>query len=151
MTHCFFLRHSFPSITLAASVTAVLYMVIMVLMSMSSSLSLTSGANFPPMVARKLQATSGSLNFSRSNLSLGWFGFHVFKQTRKFIITRPWSLPMSAPAKLLVPWMLTPDWKLFLTASLWSFGRSEYNGDNKTCCRDRIAPLTAPCPSHKKL
>ena len=40
------------------------------------------------------------------NLSLGWFGFLAFfRRTRKVIITRSWSLPMSAPGKLLVLWM----------------------------------------------
>ena len=88
-------RRSFPSITLAASVTAVLSVVIMVLMSMSSSLSPMSGANFHFIVAWKVQATSGSLNFSRSNLSLCWFSFiSFFRRTRKVIITRSWSLSM---------------------------------------------------------
>ena len=47
----------------------------MVLMSMSSSLRLMSGVNFPHIVAWKVHATSWSLNFSRSNLSLGWLVF----------------------------------------------------------------------------
>ena len=41
----------------------------MVSMSMSSSLSPMSGANLPPIVAWEVQATSGSLNFSKSNLA----------------------------------------------------------------------------------
>ena len=62
---------------------------IMVSMTMSSPISPMSGANFPPIVARKVQATSGSLSFSRSNRSDGWFGFlDFFKRTRKVIITR---------------------------------------------------------------
>ena len=95
----------------------------MVSMSMSSSLSPMSGANFPPIVAWKVQATSGSLSFSRSNLSLGWFGFLAFfRRTWKVIITRSWSLPMSAPGKLLVLWMLIPDRKRFFTLIwLWYF------------------------------
>ena len=77
--------------------------VIMVSMSMSSLLSPMSGANFPPTVAWKVQAISGSLSVSRSNLSLGWFAFLAFfRRTRKVSITRPWSLPMSAPGKLLI-------------------------------------------------
>ena len=81
-----------------------------------------SGVNFPHIVAWEVHATSGSLNFSRSNLSLGWFGFLTFfRWTRKVIITRSWSLPMSAPEKLLVLWMLTPGLKCFLTKmlSIW--------------------------------
>ena len=48
-----------PSISLVASVTVV----IMVLMSLSPSLSPMSGANFPPTFPWKMQATSGSLYF----------------------------------------------------------------------------------------
>ena len=36
-----------------------------------------SGVNFPYTVAWKVYATPGSLNFSRSNLGLGWFGFSL--------------------------------------------------------------------------
>ena len=38
----------------------------------------------------------------------------VFTRNRKIIITRSWSLPMSASGKLLVLWMLTPDRKRLL-------------------------------------
>ena len=70
---------------------------------------------FPTCRCLKSATTSGSLNFSRSNLSLGWFGFlALFRRTRK-VITRSWSLPMSAPGKILVIWMLTPDRKRFFT------------------------------------
>ena len=63
-----------------------------------------------------VQATSGSLNFLRSNLSLGWSGFLAFfRRTRKVIITGSWSLPTSAPGKHLVLWMSTPDRKHFFT------------------------------------
>ena len=51
---------------------------------------LMSGANFPPIVAWNLPATSGFLKLSRSNLSLNWVGFLVFfRRTRKVNITRP--------------------------------------------------------------
>ena len=64
----------------------------------------------------KVQATSGFLSFSRSNLSLCWFGFLAFfRRTQKIIITWSWSFPVSAPGKLLVLWMLTPDRKRFFT------------------------------------
>ena len=53
-------------------------MVIMVLVYLSSSLSPMSGVNFSPIVAWKVQATSGSLNFSSSDLILGWSGFLAF-------------------------------------------------------------------------
>ena len=42
----------------------------MVLMSMSPSLRQMSGANFPPIGALEVCATSESLNFSRSDLNL---------------------------------------------------------------------------------
>ena len=88
----------------------------MLSVSMLSSLRLMSGANFPPVVAGNVPATSGCLNLSRSNLSLDWVGFYVFfRRTRKVIITRSWALPMSAPGKLLVLWTLTPDWNRFLS------------------------------------
>ena len=92
----------------------------MLSMSISSSLRLMSGANFLPIVAWNVPATSGFLNLSRSNLSLDWVGFLVFfKRTRKVISTRSWSLPMSTPGKLLVLWTLTPDLNRFLTKT-WS-------------------------------
>ena len=78
VTHGIFLDHWFPSISFAASVTAVLQVVIMISMPIFSSLRPMSGVNFPHIVAWKVHATSGSLNFSRSNLGLGCFGFFTF-------------------------------------------------------------------------
>ena len=53
---------------------------------------------FPHIVDWKVH-----INFLRSILSLGWFSFLAFfRRTRKVIITRSLSLPMSAPEKLLV-------------------------------------------------
>ena len=76
---------TFPSISMAASVTAVLLVVIMVLMSVSSFLRPMTGANYPPIVAWKVHAPSGPFNFSRSNLRLGWFGFLAFfRRTRTY-------------------------------------------------------------------
>ena len=49
----------------------------MLSMFMSSSLMLMGGANFPPIVAWTVPATSGFLNLSSSNLSLDWVGFLV--------------------------------------------------------------------------
>ena len=135
MTHGFLLRCSFPSISVAASATAVLEVVIMLSISMSSSLSPMSGANFPPIVARKLQAASGSLSYLRSKLSLGWFDFlAAFRRTRKVNITRSWSLPMSVQGKLLVLWMLTPARKRLFTKKFINL--------------DVVFPIWAvPCPS----
>ena len=47
VTKVFLLRHAVPSISLAMLVTGVLQEVMMLSMSMSSSLLLMSGANFP--------------------------------------------------------------------------------------------------------
>ena len=47
----------------------------MVSMSISSSFRPMSGANFSPVVALKLHATSGSLNISRSNSVLAGLAF----------------------------------------------------------------------------
>ena len=52
-----------------------------------------------------------------------------------------------------LPWMVEPyNPTAFRKAKIvCNFGLSECNRVNKTCHRDRIARLTAPCPSHKKL
>ena len=56
-----------------------------------------------------------SFSFSRSNLCLVCFGLLIFLRRRwKVIIGRSWSLPMSAPGKLRVLAMSTPDRKRFL-------------------------------------
>ena len=69
---------SILSICWESPVSFLLQMVIMVPVSMSSFLRRISGANFQPIVAWKAHATSGSLNFSRSNLSLCWVGVLAF-------------------------------------------------------------------------
>ena len=103
--HCFHHRGRDPRLPRRSSpgssmaVLSVVY-IIVVFMSMSSSLR---SIIFPPIVAWKVYATFVSFNFSRSNLSLGWFGFlSVFRWTWKVIITRSRSLPISAPGKLLL-------------------------------------------------
>ena len=80
-----------------SSLISILYLVqVLSRLSARASSSCSSSARAP----------SGSLNFSRSNLSLGWFGFlPFFGQTQNVIITRSWSLPMSALGKLFVQWM----------------------------------------------
>ena len=78
----------------------------MLSLSTSSSLRLMSGANLPPIVAWNKPVTSG-LNFSKSNLSPDLVSSLVFyRRTRK--VFKSWSLPMSAPGKLLVLWTVTP-------------------------------------------
>ena len=80
----------------------------------------------PWLLAPQLQHLCHRQTADWSNLSLGWFGFLAFfKRTRKAIITRPWSLPMSAPGKLLVLCILTPGRKRFfikvLSIWLWNY------------------------------
>ena len=73
-------------------------------------------ANFLPVTAWKVSNILGSFSFSRSNLSLPYFGLLIlFRRKREVIISKLWSLPMSAPGKLCVLALFTPDWKHFLT------------------------------------
>ena len=69
---------------MAVSVTAVLKVVIIESMSVSSLLMMVRGENLLPIMARKVSNTFGSFSFPRSNLSLVCFG--LLKYTRlKFI------------------------------------------------------------------
>ena len=55
------------------------------------------------IIAWKVSNMLGSFSFSRSNLSLVCFGLLIFlRRRRKVIISKSWSLPMSAPGKLHV-------------------------------------------------
>ena len=67
---------------------------------------------FPTYLAWNVPAASSFLNFSRSNLSLDWVGFFVFfRRTRKVIITKSSSLPMSAASrKAPCPVDVNSDW-----------------------------------------
>ena len=96
--------------------TAVLKVVIMQSRSVSSLFMMVRGANFPPTIAWKVFNTLGFFSFSWSNLSLVCFDLLIlFRQRLKVIISKSWSLPMSAPRKLCVLALFTPDWKRFLT------------------------------------
>ena len=76
----------------------------------SSLLMMVRGANFPPIIAWKVSNTLRSVSFSRLNLSLVCFGLQILLRRRwKIIICKSWSLPMSAPGKLRVLAMFTPD------------------------------------------
>ena len=89
---------------------------------MSSPLRPMSGANSPLLLLEKCMPHLGSVNFSRANLSLGWFWLsHLLQTISKVIINRSWLLPMSAPQKLFVLWAFAPDQKGFLTkmSSIW--------------------------------
>ena len=74
----FFFWRCLPRISLAVSVTALLKVVIIESMSVSSLLMMVRGANLPPIIAWKISNTLGSLSFSRSNLSLVCFGLLIF-------------------------------------------------------------------------
>ena len=98
VTQGFLIGRCLPRISLAVLVTAVLKVLISVSMSVPSASRMVSAANFPPIIAWKAYATSGSLSFSRSNLILAWPSFlTLFRCSLKVIVTSPWSPPMSAP------------------------------------------------------
>ena len=78
----FFFWQCLPRIWLAVSVTAVLKVVIIESMSVSSLLMMVRGANFPPIIVWKVSYTLGSFSFSRSNLSLVCFGLLSFFQVK---------------------------------------------------------------------
>ena len=71
--HFFFYWRCLPKISLAVSVTAVLKVVIIESMSLSSLFMMVRGANFPHIIALKVSNTLGYFSFSRSNLSLVCF------------------------------------------------------------------------------
>ena len=70
VTQGFFFWRCLPRMSLAVSVTAVLKVVIIESMSLSSLFMMVRGANFPPIITWKVSNTLGSFSFSRSNLSL---------------------------------------------------------------------------------
>ena len=72
--------------------------------------------NFSFLFARKISAMLGSLSFSRLNLILMLFCFFaLWRRSLRVIITSSWSLPISAPGRLLVFAMFTLAWKHRLT------------------------------------
>ena len=73
----FFLR-CLPKISLAVSVTAVLKVVFIESLSVSSLLMMVRGANLPPIKAWKVSNTLESFSFLRSNSSLVCFGLLIF-------------------------------------------------------------------------
>ena len=72
------------------------------------------GANFPPIIAWKVSNTFGI--FQLFEVKLVYFGLLIlFRRRWKVIISKLWSLPMSAPGKLCVLAMFIPDRKCFIT------------------------------------
>ena len=78
VTQVFFFWRCLQGISLAVSVTAVLKVVIIESMSVSSLLMMVRGTNLPPIIAWKVSNTLESFSFSRSNLSLVCFGLLIF-------------------------------------------------------------------------
>ena len=78
----FFLLMMFAKDLLAVSVTAVMKVVIIESISVSSLLMMVRGADLLPIIAWKLSNTLGSLSCSRSNLSLVCFGLLIFFQAK---------------------------------------------------------------------
>lgn len=88
---------------------------VVVIPSVSSSI-IRCGANFPPIVAQKDLQMLVSINYSKLNLNMMFFGLIIFfSLTWKFIIMSSWSLPTSAPENVIVFALLMPDWKWFWT------------------------------------
>ena len=83
--------------------------------SVSSLSMMERGANFPSIIAWKVSNTLGSFSFSRSNLCHVCFGLLILFRRRLKVISKSWSLPMSAPGKLRALVMFTPYRKRFLT------------------------------------
>ena len=91
-------------------------------MSVSSLLMMVRGANLLPIIAWKVSNTLGSFSFLRSNLILVCLGLLIlFRRRWKIIISKSWSLSMSAPGKLRVLALFTPDQKRFRSRmySIW--------------------------------
>ena len=113
----FFLLTMFANDLTGCFSYAALKVVITESMSASLFFVMVRGANFPPIIAWKVSNTLGTVSFSRSNLSLVCFGLLIlFRRRWKVIIIKSWSLPMSAPGKLRVLALFTPDRKRFLTS-----------------------------------
>ena len=107
---------------MAVSVTVVFKVLIIVSRSVSSLYVMVKCISFPLIRAWKVSRTLGSFNFSRSELSLLCSGSQiVFRRRCKVTINKSWSLPVSAPGKLRVLALFTPDGKRFLTrmSSIW--------------------------------
>ena len=123
MTHDFFLRRLFPSTSLAASVAAVLYVVIMVLMSMSSSLCPLSGANLPLSLLEKCRPHIGPSTPQDQFLVLASLAFSSSSNELKKRSSPGHGhfLCLLQESYLTVLWMLTADRKRFFTKmlSIW--------------------------------
>ena len=105
-----------PRISLTVSVTAVLKVVIIGSMSVSSLFMMVRGATIPPIIAWKVFNTLGSFISSRSDVSFVCFGLLIlFRRRWEVITSKSWSFQMSASGKRRVLALFTPDRKGFLT------------------------------------
>ena len=122
----FFAGRCLSWLLLAVSDTAVLKLLIKVSNSVSWLSRTRSGANFPPIVARKMSVVLGSLSFSRLNLilTLPWF-FILWRRSLKVIITHghfryqllesSWSLRCSnLTGSVVWPWCSRSDCGILL-------------------------------------
>ena len=112
----FFFWRCLPKISLAVSVTAVLKVVIWIYVCIFVAHD-GERCTLHAYHSWKVSKTLGSFSFSRSNLSLVCFTLLIFffRRGRKVIISKLWTLPMSAHGKLRVLAMFTYDRKRFLT------------------------------------
>ena len=94
-------------VSVASSVITSLKLLVMASASPSSS---SRGPNVPHILTSNKLEMFGSLSLSKLNLSLVFLAFFdPLSRTRKVIMTKSWSLPMSAPGNVLVFALLTPD------------------------------------------
>ena len=111
----FFLSQFLQRISQTVSVTAVLKVLIIESMSVSSSFMMVRDANFPAIRASKVSTALGLFCFSRSNLSfLCFYLLILFRRSWKVVISKTRSFPMSAPGNLRVLTLFTPNQKRFL-------------------------------------
>ena len=111
----FFFWRCLPWVSLAVSVTALLKVVISESRSVYSFAHDGERCKLPASHSLEGFQHLGSFSFSRSNLSFVCFGLLIlFRRRWKVIISKSWSLPVSAPGKLRVLAMFTPDRKRFL-------------------------------------
>ena len=117
VTQVLFFWRCLPRISLAVSGTVVLKVVIIESVSVTSLLMMVRGANFPPIIAWKISSTFGSFSFSRSNLSFvcDFFFFFFSGEGGRLSSASRDHFQMSAPGKVRVLAMFTPDRKHFLT------------------------------------
>ena len=151
VTQGFFTGHCLPRMLLAVFVTAVLKLLINASISVSRFSRARSGANFPPIVARKISAMLGSLSFSRLNLILmSSFGGGVWRSSSQFLghfqyqlLVSSWSLQcLHLTGSVVWPWCSLSDCGSFLLgcsmSNVWMVCMDQMCSPPSGCCNWRI-------------